>query len=365
MDAWVLDHAQIRDIQERLKVPFACWLPVDAMRLSERDENFIRETGIRPIAMSRHGQRQMAARGIQSAYVPHGVDTGIFRPPEDRNGLRAEFELTGRFTVGICSANKGSPSRKNFASQLEAFKIFRDRHPDAKALLLMHTWRAAPGGENLLRMAERKGIAQDLSFSEQYLYTIGQILPDKLAAWYGSIDVLLNATWGEGFGIPIAEAQAAGTPVIVTDATAMPELCGAGWKVPGDKYWNEFHGEDWCVPSIAGIVKALEKAYLLWKNNTRDHGMDRLREKARKFALKYDADLITREYWAPVLEDLAAARRRMLTIGRDRDTAVERLARAWSDGLLGTSEFADRAGKALSAATADDLEPLLAGLEAA
>ena len=39
-------------------------------------------------------------------------------------------------------------------------------------------------------------------------------------------------------------------------------------------------------------MRALEKAYELYRNNERDHGMDRLREKARKFALKYDADRV-------------------------------------------------------------------------
>jgi glycosyltransferase involved in cell wall biosynthesis len=363
LDAWVLDRSQIRAIREQLSVPVACWLPVDVARLGEADESFIRETGVYPIAMSRHGKKQLEARGIRCAYVPHGVDCRVFRPPADRAALRAGFNLTGRFTCGINSANKGTPSRKNFASQMEAFRIFRDRHPEANALLLLHTWQIAPAGENLRRMAERKGLPPDAySFSDQYAYTIGQITPQLVADWSGAIDVLMNCSYGEGFGIPVIEAQAAGTPVIVTDATSMPELCGAGWKVPGQKLWNEFHGEDWCSPSIDGIVRALEKAYALWRDNDRDHGMDRLREKARKFALRYDADLVLDRYWKPVLRDLEAARRGMLRIGADRDAAVARLSAAWSDGRLDAEAFGGRAARALSAAGADDLIPLVADL---
>lgn len=362
LDAWVLDRTQVRIIREELAVPVACWLPIDVARLGEADESFIRETGIYPIAMSQHGKRQMEAKGIRCAYVPHAVDCEIFKPPADREALRANFNLTGRFTCGVNSANKGTPSRKNFAGQFEAFRIFRERHPEANALLLLHTWRAAPGGENLLRMAERKGIADAVSFTDQYSYTIGQITPQLVSDWSGAIDVLMNCSWGEGFGIPVVEAQAAGTPVIVTDATSMSELCGAGWKVKGQPLWNEFHGEDWCAPSVSGIVAALEKAYELYKNNERDHGMDRLREKARKFALKYDADRVLDLYWKPVLKELESERHRMLTIGRDRDAAVERLSRAWSDGKLDGDQFGDRAQRALAAVRADDLVPLVADL---
>ena len=52
----------------------------------------------------------------------------------------------------------------------------------------------------------------------------------------------------------------------------------------------------------------------------------------------------------------------MLTIGRDRDAAVERLSRAWSDGKLDGDQFGDRAQRALTAMRADDLIPLVADL---
>ncbi len=365
MDAWVLDKGQLRIIQEHMKVPVFHWMPVDTVSASAADLDHLAQTGATPIAMSRHGQRALQKAGVRKVlYVPHGVDTGIFKPPEDREALRASFNTAGRFTCGINSANKGTPSRKNFAGELEAFRIFRELHPEANALLLMHTWRAAPGGQNLDRMAGRKGIADAVSFTQQYEYTIGRITPQLLSDWYGSIDVLMNCSWGEGFGIPIIEAQAAGTPVIVNDATAMSELCGAGWKVPGDKYWNEFHGEDWQTPHVKEIVRALEKAYALYRDNDRDHGMDRLRAKARKFALGYDADLILERYWKPVLEDLKAERNRMLTIGPARDAAVERLSRAWSAGHLDADSFGDRAQRALSAHRPEDLAPLLDGLPA-
>lgn len=55
-----------------------------------------------------------------------------------------------------------------------------------------------------------------------------------LAEWYNRADVLLSLSKGETFGMTIAEAMACGTPAIVYDNTAQPELIseGCGYIVP-------------------------------------------------------------------------------------------------------------------------------------
>jgi glycosyltransferase involved in cell wall biosynthesis len=366
MDAWVLDKAQIRDIRERLRVPVLHWMPVDCFPLSAADENHLREAGSRPIAMSRYGHQQLLAAGFRDAlYVPHCVDTATFKPPADRTALRRDLRFKGRFVIGIAAANKDQ-IRKAFPEQFEAFKLFRERHPEANALLSVHSLVHMPTGLHLQQMAQRKGILDAISFNDQYSMTIGAIPPDALARWLAGLDLLSNTAFGGGFELTPLEAQACGTPVAVNDWTAMSELCGAGWKVRGQPFWNDHHKADWQVPFISegrhSILAAYEKAYALWRDNDRDHGMDRLREKARKFALRYDADRVLREFWVPVLAEIERMRHSMLRIGADRDAAVARLSAAWSDGRLNAEAFGDRAARALSAAGADDLIPLVADL---
>ena len=362
MDAWVLDKGQIRDIQERLRVPVLHWMPVDCFPLSAADERHLREAGSRPIAMSKYGHRELIRAGFANAlYVPHCVDTAVFKPAGDREALRRELNFEGRFVIGIAAANKDQV-RKAFPEQFEAFRIFREKHPKANALLSVHSLIHMPTGLHLLDMARYKGIADAVAFNDQYAMTIGAIQPGDLARWMSALDALSNTSYGGGFELTPLESQSCGTPVVVNDWTAMTELCGAGWKVGGQKFWNEHHKADWQVPFIADILRAYEKAYELYRNNERDHGMDRLREKARKFALKYDADRVLNVYWKPVLAEIERERHRMLTIGRDRDAAVERLSRAWSDGKLDGDQFGDRAQRALTAMRADDLIPLVADL---
>ena len=366
LDAWVLDRAQIRGIIES-GIPVACWLPIDAQPLGTADEGFLRETSVLPIAMSRYGQAEMAKAGIRSVYVPHAVETQVFKPPEDRLALRKKYKMDNRFVVGMNGANKDQV-RKAYGEQLEAFARFDRNHPEANALLSLHTLRAAPTGLNLQRMAERKKIPHAVVFNDQYAITIGQIAPPLLAEWYGCLDVLMCRSYGEGFGIPALEAQATGTPVITGDFSAMDELCGAGWKVPGQPFWNEHHGSDWSVPFIEhvcsncghvdGLVAALEAAYEAWKNDQ----MPELRAQARAFALDYDADLVLERDWKPVLAEIEGMTKGVTQLhAADRDAALARLQEAFNTGGLDAGEFGRRAQQAL-AASGEDLAALTADL---
>ena len=111
--------------------------------------------------------------------------------------------------------------------------------------------------------------------------------------------MLLNASMGEGFGLTVLEAQACGVPAIVTDFTAMREVCGAGWKVGYDRFWTDQHS--WQArPHIEEMVESLEACYALDAASRAE-----LSAAAREHALQYDADRVLTEHWLPVLGELA------------------------------------------------------------
>src|SRR4029077_19819242 len=115
---------------------------------------------------------------------------------------------------------------------------------------------------------------------------------------YASMDVLLNAAMGEGFGLTVLEAQACGVPAIVTDFTAMSEVCGAGWKVGYDRLWTD--QSSWQArPRIEEIVESLEACYALDAASR-----SALSAEARAHALQYDADKVLDDYWLPALEEV-------------------------------------------------------------
>ncbi len=76
-------------------------------------------------------------------------------------------------------------------------------------------------------------------FPNRYKLWIGEYDQRYLALMYNAADVFLGPSRGEGFGIPIIEAQACGTPVIVTNFSSMPELVRWGVAVePAHLTWT-------------------------------------------------------------------------------------------------------------------------------
>jgi len=291
MDVWVLSN------QHMAEMNLASWVPVDHDPVPPKVAEFFKKYGARPIAMSRFGERKLKEAGLEPFYVPHGVDTNIMKPAEERHAAREKLNIPpDAFVAGMVANNQGfSPARKSFPEVFEAFARFHRRHKDA--ILYVHAEKmGVRNGLNLEMLAEMFGIADAVRFAPQTEMELG-IPQTSMAGIFSMMDVLLNPSYGEGFGIPIIEAQACGTPVIVTDFTSMPELCGAGWKVSGERWYDAGHGAFFMRPSVPKITAALAKAY---------EGAAKLRDKARAFALDYDADRITQEFWKPVLEELTA-----------------------------------------------------------
>ena len=294
MDAWVLAPEML----EGMRV--AHWMPIDCAPLSAMDRKILNEGHGRPVAMSQHGRRMLENAGYSPLFVPHGVDSAVFAPLPDRDAAREQMGFAGRFAIGINAANQDA-FRKGFSEQLEAFAEFARAHPEA--LLLIHSRAQARQGTDLNALIAELGIPEgQVRLGDQYLIAAGLVGQSDLAQWYGALDVLSNCSYGEGFGLAVLEAQACATPVIVTDCTAMTELCGDGWLVEGSRWWNRAHSAFWTKPSVPAITEAYEDAFALWQSG----GLGAYRDKARQFALAYDADRVLTEHWQPVLEELAA-----------------------------------------------------------
>jgi glycosyltransferase involved in cell wall biosynthesis len=105
--------------------------------------------------------------------------------------------------------------------------------------------------------------------------------------------VLLSATAGEGFGLPVLEAQACGTRVVVSNFSAQPELVGDGWIVDVQPQWNPTQLGWFCTPQVASIVEALEAAFESGGGHS---------DEAVEFAKAYEADRVFAERWVPLID---------------------------------------------------------------
>jgi glycosyltransferase involved in cell wall biosynthesis len=286
MDLWVLGPGPLQDR------PSAAWLPVDCAPLSLMDARAL-EGGTVPVAMSRFGQRMLADAGWTASYVPHGIDTRVFAPG-DKAAARAEIGLPGdAYVIGLNATNIDAV-RKGFAEQFWAFAMFLKDHPDA--LLLVHT---QPSGYSaaldLRELAARLQIGSRICWTDYYKYATGAYSPGDMARWYAALDLYSGCSYGEGFGLPLIEAQACGIPVVATDGSAMTEVAGPHAYLTGSEpFWNASHRSFWTKPHIAEIHAAYNAAYAATPD----------REALRAHALVYDADLVFAEYWKPVMAEL-------------------------------------------------------------
>jgi glycosyltransferase involved in cell wall biosynthesis len=287
MDVWVLDPR----IWSRLNT--VSWVPVDHTPAPGPICRFLENSGAIPIAMSKFGRDELA--DFDPLYVPHGIDTKVLRPIDKAEAREKTGMPEDAFIVGMVAANKGNPSRKNFDQAFQAFKALHNKHSDAR--LYLHTELSGRfEGVNLPRLLRDLGIPEGAVIScDQYRSLHLPFSQETMAETYSSLDVLLSPSAGEGFGIPVIEAQACGVPVIVSDFSAQPELIGAGWKVSGERFYTPI-GAWQFRPDIADIAHALEMAY-------RNSSYPEFAKRARLKAEEYDIDRVFKDFMLPALSE--------------------------------------------------------------
>jgi glycosyltransferase involved in cell wall biosynthesis len=291
-DAWVYS-----DVPNIDTLKFWSWTPVDHITVPPKVLAWAKKPNVKTIAMSPFGQSQFELLGVDSTYIPHAIDTSVYRPTEKIGGV-GHREYMGipedAFLVGMVAANKanGSLHRKAFGENLLAFAIYRKENPNAYLYIHSDPSRIF-GGFDLGNLMKAVGLPIDsVLFPDPVKLRYGYT-PQEMAGIYSSFDVLLHASYGEGFGVPAIEAQACGTRVIGSNWAATPDLVSEdSWLVEGQPFWDEAQQSFFMIPLIPSIVKALKEA-----NDNRGHS-----DEAVAFAQKFDADTVWREYWQPFLK---------------------------------------------------------------
>lgn len=249
------------------------------------------------ITYAKFGQKQLLDKGIFSTYIPHTVDTKIYKPMDKVKRKQAAGLPTDCFLVGMVAANKDNPPRKSFQEVMDSFKMFLAVEP--KAILYIHTNPQFPGGFPIDEYARFIGIQDRVIFPDAYQmnYNMGK---SEMAMVYNTFDVLMAPSASEGFCVPLIEAQACGVPVITNRFTSMEELClheKTGYLC--DVGYKRFvaSGSYWGIPSVQSIFDNLVSIH---KRNTIEMGKE-----ARKFMVEnFDSDTVFKEKWVPYFEDL-------------------------------------------------------------
>lgn len=182
---------------------------------------------------SEYSRNMFVDTGIPSHMVrtlPHGIDNSVFRPDGPRFPLErynAEAKVTFLF-VG------GTLWRKGIDALLQAY-LGTFNATDDVTLIVKDL-----GGKTFYRPSSALPLLEDLAQDPAVprVRVISDDLPDhELAALMRSVTCLVHPYRGEGFALPVLEAMACGTPVIVTDGGPTADFVApnCGWFIPATR----------------------------------------------------------------------------------------------------------------------------------
>lgn len=278
-------------------VPTWMWAPIDSWPVTD-EEGGILGRADRVMVPSVWGTHQCTERGIDAVTVPYGYEaTEMYVDDTARRDFRTKLGIDeDTFLVGMVGFHYPYPDRKGFPYGFEAIGRLAAGKGNVKAYIQTEL-ETAPNFLNLRTLRHNLGLDNVIGFAP----STGPRFIDnhEMRALLNSFDVLLNSSISEGFGVPIIEAQACGTPVVINAATGAAELMGpggAGCAPAGSMFIAD--GSIASIPSVVELSNGLEIVYSEWLSDTQPR-----RVTISKWAGYYDWDLLYKIFWKPAIED--------------------------------------------------------------
>ena len=173
-----------------------------------------------------HDIVKTVAPEVDSVYLPHAVDSNIFKPlakEEVENFKNSSLPAAqDRF---LFFWNNRNARRKQSGSLLFWFRQFLDKVGHDKASLLLHTDPKDPHGQDLNVIVQHLGLDKG-----QVFLSTQKVPPEDMAKIINMCDCTINISDAEGFGLATLESLSCGVPVIVNMTGGLQEQVTDGEK---------------------------------------------------------------------------------------------------------------------------------------
>jgi len=250
-----------------------------------------------------HDIVKTVAPETESQYIPHAVNSKIFKPIEKEEIVELREQSGYDKDAFIIFWNNRNAKRKQSGSLIFWFAKFLNKIGRDKARLIMHTDPNDPNGPDLIAQINKLGLINgEVRFSKQ------KVEPQHLAAMYNMVDVTVNISDAEGFGLSTLESLSCGTPIIVTMTGGLQEQVtdGENWFGIGIEPSSKAVIGSQDIPFIYedrinedDFVNALEKIYKMSKKDRQELGL-----KGREHVTKnYNFDNFS-ETWRETIKNI-------------------------------------------------------------
>lgn len=199
-DLSFLAHPEHYPLSIALYMRILVGLAVEQARCVLVDSEFTRQEVLRFYPRARE-KIAVIWNGVGQEFVPGGS-------PEADQAIIAQYGVSSPYLLAIGNIHP----RKNLSRLLEAYLILR-----RQGCSLPMVWVGLPrwGSAKLLEQARQAGVV-----------LTGFVPQAHLPAFYRQAAVFIYPSLYEGFGLPVVESMACGTPVVCSNTTSLPEVAG-------------------------------------------------------------------------------------------------------------------------------------------
>ena len=140
--------------------------------------------------------------------IAHGINP-IFESKlqAQDHGIRSKYHLPKKFVLFMGTLEP----RKNIHTLIDAVNEYRNQTGDDLHLVLAGNWGWKSGKIKT-------------HINKQWIRHLGYVKDKERPAIYRSAKTLIWPSFYEGFGLPVLEAMACGTPVITSNTSSLPEI---------------------------------------------------------------------------------------------------------------------------------------------
>jgi len=145
----------------------------------------------------------------------NGIDRSRIYPMEKAAAYRMLAHLIAPGTPFVFTVGQGTPY-KNHLNAVRGFLEAFGARPEYRMILVRRSWGQDKALQALLQSPQ----------AQAQVLTVPYVTSAVLNALYNAARILLHPSYYEGFGLPLIEAMATGTPIVTSNLSSMPEVAG-------------------------------------------------------------------------------------------------------------------------------------------